>query len=153
MSKGIVEKKKKQLGMNPSTASGRLVKDILWSFIVDTEREKCFHCGEPMTRETFSIEHKIPWLDSEDPIGLFFDLDNISFSHHSCNCAAAARQNMELKKSDEYREFVSKQFRKESPPGMNWCNICKRHLPVENFGKHRRRWNGLRNECKECRRK
>lgn len=41
-----------------------------------------------MSRETFSIEHKIPWLDSEDPTGLFFNLDNISFSHKSCNYEA-----------------------------------------------------------------
>ena len=79
------DKKKMQLGMNPSTASGRLVKDILWKLIVQTGQDRCCKCGEPMSRETFSIEHVIPWLDSEDPAGLYFDLDNISFSHHSCN--------------------------------------------------------------------
>ena len=84
-------KKMQQLGMNPSTASGRLVKDLLWSFIVSTENNKCFHCGKPMTRENFSIEHKIPWLDSEDPVSLFFDIENISYSHHSCNVKAARK--------------------------------------------------------------
>ena len=44
-----------------------------------------------MTRETFSIEHLKPWLDSNDPVGLYFDLDNISFSHLSCNISDARK--------------------------------------------------------------
>lgn len=71
-----------QLGMNPSTASHRLVKDILFSLVKDTP---CFHCGGKLDRETFSIEHKVPWLHSEDPVKMFFDLGNISFSHGGCN--------------------------------------------------------------------
>jgi len=79
------EKKKEQLGMNPSTASGRLVKDILWDLLVKTNQDSCCKCNKPMTRETFSIEHLKPWLDSDDPVSLYFDLNNISFSHMSCN--------------------------------------------------------------------
>lgn len=79
------DKKKMQLGMNPSTASNRLVKDVLWKLIQQTGQDACCKCGEPMSRETFSIEHVIPWLDSEDPVGLYFDLENISFSHLRCN--------------------------------------------------------------------
>lgn len=89
-------KKSEQLGMNPSTASHRLVKDILWKLIVDTGNDKCFQCGSEMTRENFSIEHKTPWLDSEDPLGLFFDLNNISFSHHSCNVGSARKKKSAL---------------------------------------------------------
>lgn len=86
------DKKKKQLGMNPSTASARLVKDILWSLIAETGRDKCCKCGEQMERSTFSIEHITPWLDSGDPSGLFFDLENIGFSHLSCNFSDARRE-------------------------------------------------------------
>ena len=81
------DKKTEQLGMNPSTASHRLVKDILWALILQTGQGKCCKCGHQMTRETFSIEHKIPWLDSDNPKELYFDLNNISFSHLSCNVA------------------------------------------------------------------
>ena len=81
-------KKQSQLGINPSTASHRLVKDLLFNYIKETP---CFHCGKPLTRETFSIEHKVPWLDSEDPVGLYFDLNNIDFSHQACNASAARR--------------------------------------------------------------
>lgn len=83
---------KSQLGMNPSTASGRLVKDILYALVLETGQNTCYHCGDPMTRETFSVEHKEPWLDSEEPAKMFFDLNNISFSHHACNMRAARRK-------------------------------------------------------------
>ncbi|WPJ20569.1 hypothetical protein vBPFY1MI_34 [Pseudomonas phage vB_PF_Y1-MI] len=79
------DKKKMQLGMNPSTASHRLVKDVLWSLIVKTGQQSCCKCGVTMDRETFSIEHLEPWLDSDDPVGLYFDLENIGFSHLRCN--------------------------------------------------------------------
>lgn len=61
------------------------MKDVLWSLIVKTEQNNCCKCGEEMSRETFSIEHLEPWLDSEDPIGLYFELENIGFSHLRCN--------------------------------------------------------------------
>lgn len=81
------DKKSSQLGMNVGTASHRLVKDILWSLIVKTGQDNCCKCSQPMERSNFSIEHVIPWLHSEDPLKLFFDLDNISFSHLKCNVA------------------------------------------------------------------
>lgn len=96
-------KKQEQLGMNPSTASGRLTKDLLFSF-VKIHSPNCFRCGEPLTRETFSIEHKVPWLDSDDPVGLFFDLDNISYSHHSCNVASARKPHAKYKSPEEKRK-------------------------------------------------
>tara|TARA_R110000782_G_scaffold211033_1_gene298984 strand:- start:84 stop:497 length:414 start_codon:yes stop_codon:yes gene_type:complete len=83
------DKKKLQLGMNPSTASARLVKDLLWNFVETTGQDSCCKCRELMTRETFSIEHVVPWLDSADPVGLYFDIGNISFSHLICNIKAS----------------------------------------------------------------
>jgi len=79
--------KNEQLGMNPSTASGRLLKDLLFDF-VQKAGIKCYHCDGELTRDTFSIEHKTPWLHSEDPKRLFFDLENISYSHLACNFGA-----------------------------------------------------------------
>jgi len=84
------DKKAQQLGMNPSTASGRLVKDILFN-LIDKHGEVCYHCGESMNRDDFSIEHIKPWLDSEAPKELFFDMDNIAFSHLKCNIKAGRR--------------------------------------------------------------
>jgi len=84
-------KRQQQLGMNPSTASHRLVKDILWKLIVQTKQDICCKCNQQMTRETFSIEHIVPWMDSENPLELYFNLDNISFSHLVCNIKSARR--------------------------------------------------------------
>ncbi len=91
MGKFVVDKKRLQLGMNPSTASHRLVKDLLFKYAVEESQLRCFHCGDWMSREDFSIEHMEPWLDSDDPVGLYFDLDNVTFSHIKCNSLAARR--------------------------------------------------------------
>lgn len=87
---GIKEKKMKQLGMNPSTAANRLCKSLLFSLGKKLDMQWCFHCGaEIESYKNMSIEHKVPWLHSEDPADLYFDLDNIAFSHKSCNYKAA----------------------------------------------------------------
>lgn len=97
------DKKSQQLEMNISTAQGRLVKDILWMLLQETNRTKCFICNEEMTRETFSIEHKIPWLDSNNPKELFWNLNNISFSHLSCNISSG-RGNKKYYTKEERKE-------------------------------------------------
>lgn len=79
-------KKKLQLGIDPGTAAARLIRDLLWGFVQKTG-VTCHRCGYHLTRETFSIDHKTPWLDSENPRGLFFDTENISYSHLACNVA------------------------------------------------------------------
>tara|TARA_R100000306_G_scaffold61585_1_gene64617 strand:- start:5 stop:403 length:399 start_codon:yes stop_codon:yes gene_type:complete len=86
----IKEKKTKQLGMNPGTASNRLRKLILFSFAQKLGFNWCYQCAtEIKDISKFTIEHKRPWLDSENPHEVFFDLDNIAFSHASCNYSAA----------------------------------------------------------------
>lgn len=74
--------------MSHGKASHRLFKDILFNLIKD---KPCYRCGEVLTRETFSIEHKVPWLDSDNPVELFFDLTNIDFSHLKCNVLASRK--------------------------------------------------------------
>jgi hypothetical protein len=44
-----------------------------------------------MTVENFTIEHKSAWQKALDPIAAFFDLSNISFSHHRCNVREPGR--------------------------------------------------------------
>ena len=86
--------KKTQLGMNPSTASNRLNKQLLYTFAKKLDMHWCYHCGaEILGVEDMSIEHKTPWLHSEDPVSLYFDIENIAFSHKSCNYGAARKFN------------------------------------------------------------
>lgn len=96
------EKKKKQLGMAIGTASHRLRMDLLWAFI-ERSGARCHRCDQEMSRDTFSIDHKDNWLDSDAPLERFFDLDNIGFSHFSCNYSAARKPN---KHSDEDLELL-----------------------------------------------
>ncbi len=97
------EKKQKQLGMNPSTAANRLTKDILFAFI-QADEHVCHQCGGELTREDFSIEHIVPWLDSENPKELYFDLNNIAFSHLKCNVGAARSPKKSHPSFQAYRE-------------------------------------------------
>jgi hypothetical protein len=112
-------KKQHQLGMNPSTASGRLVKDLLWNFVETTGQSACCKCGEPMSRETFSIEHVTPWLDSEDPVGLYFDLENISYSHRACNIKDARRGKYDSE--DEAKEAHLESSRQWKRKNRTYC--------------------------------
>ena len=87
-----MNKKKEQLGIDPSTAANQLKKIILFNFVKINHLDICFHCNEIIkTADELSIEHKIPWLDSEDPKGLFFNLDNIAYSHLICNVKASRK--------------------------------------------------------------
>lgn len=119
-------KKQNQLGMNPSTASGRLVKDILFKF-VQMHHPNCFRCNLPMTRETFSIEHKTPWLDSDDPVGLYFDLNNIDFSHHSCNVREARSSNKKYNTDEEWRAAKAEQSKAWRQKQSKEFNQQRRH--------------------------
>jgi len=87
------ERKDEALGMPHRTADMRLRREILFQLVQQAGRDICYQCGEKITSyDEFSIEHKEPWLNSDDPPGLFFDLDNISFSHRSCNIRAGSRE-------------------------------------------------------------
>lgn len=92
MAKRTTVEKATQLGVDPGTASNRLLKDILFRFVQDTSGAICFRCSGLMTRDDFSIDHKEPWLHSDDPSALFFDLKNIAYSHLVCNQRAARKK-------------------------------------------------------------
>ena len=84
------KKKYEQLGMPFGTAMGRLRKALMFKFASELGKDICFQCGEPIENvDQLSVEHKIPWLDSQDPTAMFFDLENVAFSHLHCNIGAA----------------------------------------------------------------
>lgn len=85
-------KKQTQLGMPFGTARNRLVKQIMFDLVKQLNKDICHQCNNRIELiEHLSIEHKTPWLDSEDPVKFYFDLNNIAFSHTSCNYAAARK--------------------------------------------------------------
>ncbi len=76
--------KSRQLGMPYGTATGKLRKLILFHLLKKHNENVCFQCGKEIeTVDELSMEHKKPWLhESSD---LFWDVENIAFSHLHCN--------------------------------------------------------------------
>ena len=75
-----------QLGMRIGTAQRRLRKRIMFLYIQKAGDDVCFQCGKLIDNiDDLSVEHKISWMHSENPIELYNDLDNIAFSHRRCN--------------------------------------------------------------------
>lgn len=77
-------KKSEQLGMPWGTAAHRLRKKVLFMLVCEAGRNICFHCGGEIENESdLSIEHKQSWLGID--VDLFWDMENIDFSHLRCN--------------------------------------------------------------------
>ena len=125
--KNYVKMMTEQLGMHPITARSRLASDLLFSMI-QRLGIKCFRCGGEMTRQTYSVEHKKPWFKEPNAAELYFDLDNISFSHLACNCGAARKPSR--KKTIEHGKYTtycrgtdSKRYKN---PTRCRCDLCRK---------------------------
>jgi len=104
-------KREQQLGMNTGCAQHRLRRMILFKLVQDVNKDICHQCKQKIDNiEDFSIEHIIPWLDSENPKELFFDLNNIAFSHLSCNSRACRKP---------HRKYFSPEERLEADRKLN----------------------------------
>jgi HNH endonuclease len=94
------DKERAQLGIPFTTASLRLHRMIMFSLAQQCGRDDCFRCGKKIeTVEEFSIEHKISWLDVSPE--LFWDLNNIDFSHLDCNRRAGRKPTEWSKEAKE----------------------------------------------------
>lgn len=131
------KKKSEKLGINYSTASAKLRKQILFKLVQQCNLDECFKCKTKIENlEELSIEHKLNWY--VNGVEYFWDLDNIAFSHLKCNrpdfpsCGRGHKRRI------------------EPPEGKAWCSTHKDFLPRENFDKGAR-WDGLKGHCKECR--
>lgn len=124
-------KKQEQLGMPIGTASSKLKKNILFSLIQKLGLDTCFQCNKPIeTVKELSVEHKEPWLDSIDPKEKFFDLDNIAFSHLSCNAGAARQMPKQPTKHGTLHAYMNRKCR---------CNLCKKVKQEENKRNRKKR--------------
>jgi hypothetical protein len=76
--------KEKQLGMALGTACHRLRMLIMFRLIQRLREDVCFKCkNKILSAKECSIEHKTDWQNNDT--SLFWDLDNIAFSHRKCN--------------------------------------------------------------------
>lgn len=88
--------KDKFMGERTSNASHKLHRQLMLNMARQLGLDDCFQCGEKIeTVEEFSVEHKKPWLWVDK--ALFWDLDNIAYSHQRCNFGAA-RPSVRIKK-------------------------------------------------------
>lgn len=126
--------KSSQLGMAFGTANGKLRKQLLFKYVKMAEDHYCYVCNEEIESvDDFTIEHKQPWFNRD--ADLFWDLENIAFSHSWCN---VPHENGAIK------------LRKIAPEGMAWCSKHQGFAPIENFGPRPQRWNGLKDWCRSC---
>ena len=105
------------LGMPHGTANNRLRKGIIFYLAGKANLLSCFRCGILIEQvKDLSIEHKNPWQQSNDPVKDFFDINNIAFSHLSCNCKASVHVNKKIVKF-----------------GFRWCWKCQSEKPKNKF--------------------
>jgi hypothetical protein len=132
----VNRRKQEQLGMPLGTASARLRRLILFRLVQRLGEDVCYRCGRAIeTVAELSIEHKKPWFNV-DP-SLFWDPDNLAFSHLSCSAGSRRRGVERLRGKD----------------GTEWCSGCKRFLSVGNFGRMNKKNypRQVKYHCNECR--
>lgn len=94
-------KKSEQLGMSHGKANNILRKSLIFHLSKQSGMDTCFRCNNKIDNvDDMSIEHKTAWLDSENPSELFFDIENIAFSHAKCNYSSI-RRNRSLSVSNK----------------------------------------------------
>jgi hypothetical protein len=113
------------LGMAHGTACGRLRKAVLFSLIQQLGLAACARCGgEIASAEELSLDHVVDWEGAEDPCGVFFDLDNVTFSHLACNNRARSKREYCAKG----HAYTSAGVLERGSDGVvrRRCGICKR---------------------------
>jgi hypothetical protein len=124
-------RKTEQLGVSYSTACNRLRKKVMFKLAQELKKDICFQCNEKIeTIEQFSIDHKKPWLDNSPD--LFWDLDNIAFSHLSCNCRVSTRLKGEKHPNCKLSDKDIKNIRKDITNKKGINQIAKK------YGVHRK---------------
>lgn len=123
------------LGMPHGTAVARLRKNVLFHLLKKHNENICARCDEFIESvDDLSLEHLQPWEGISSD--LFWDLNNIAFSHMHCN--------------RPHRNWGGARRKVLAPEGQSWCFSCDAFKAINDFDKHGRRWNGLSEECKIC---
>lgn len=113
-------KKDALLGMPLGTASARLRKEIMFEMVCALGRDTCHRCHKKITvAAQLSIDHKDAWMSAAEPVKTFFALDNIAFSHLSCNVAAGTRRGPFKHITDEQKRAAKKKWRVNSDRTYN----------------------------------
>lgn len=98
------KRKKEQLGMPWGTACGRLRKKLLFHLLSKCNMNICIRCNTSLLEEDFTIEHIQPWLGRDN--NLFWDMNNIAFSHKKCNKPHFPSGGKKLKEIEKHGRSV-----------------------------------------------
>lgn len=125
------------LGMLPATAMSRLRKIVLFNQLKKHGENVCVRCKQEIEfSEQLSIEHIEPWEEKENSVDLFWNLNNIAFSHLRCNMP--------------HSRWGGRNKRKIGLSGTAWCIGHQLFFPVDQFSKSCWNWSGLQKYCKDC---
>jgi len=133
-SKESNKRKAEQLGMSSyGKARNILNNSILFKLVKDSGENICYRCKQPITdTKNLTVDHKEPYLYSENATELFFDLDNVAFSHKSCNCKNTRSNDKSLRPNNELNLDTNKI--KEKYLGMSYGkarNILNKQIMFE----------------------
>jgi len=122
------KRKSQELKMSFGKANAILRKSILFNLVQKCNLDICYRCNKKIENiRDLSIEHKIPWLDSKNPVELFFDLDNVAFSHLKCNKKRYKKMSKEFCLKMKYIKLNEKRI---------ICPICDKLLHKCNYNRH-----------------
>jgi hypothetical protein len=117
------------------TASHRLRVLVMFSLIQRLGENRCAKCSETIvSADDLSIEHIVPWEGVSAT--LFWNLDNIAFSHRACNRPIRFRGHSWCQEN--------------CPDGHAWCSRHRAYLLRTSFPRNTTRPNGLNAYCRDC---
>lgn len=120
-------------GISSGSASCKLRKMIMFDLARKLDLLTCYRCSEVIeTVDVFSIDHKINWLGAPNELEVFFDISNIAFSHHSCNCAAARKPTKKYVDVKERRRQGRKRYY-EKKAAIGWVRPRKRSPSIQSM--------------------
>lgn len=73
------------LGEPLGSASQKLTRQKLFDLIVGAGLNNCYRCSKPMSATDFVLDHKESWMHASDPVKSFWEKENHSWSHFTCN--------------------------------------------------------------------
>lgn len=117
-------KYEKQLGMDLGTAQHRLRKQVLFRLVKETCGIKCYRCSKDMSEDDFTLDHKVAWRNSPKAEALFWDSDNVAWSHSVCNTQASRSANGLLEFCKNGHKLSGKNVR-VTDTGRD-CRVCEK---------------------------
>lgn len=115
---------KQQLGMSRGRASNLLKKHIMFRLLEQLKQLACYKCGKIIeSPNRLSVEHKRSWFRVDTK--LFWDLNNVAFSHTRCNRPDRPFDIGGLNRAKTHCKRGHKLPQTRNKNGGRVCKICK----------------------------